>query len=73
MSDLSNFTNRERAAEIIDSLLVLFTIYDKDIYESNSSAIKDAIEYIAKTRRQNSDYPITVSLARYMREKGLIE
>jgi len=61
-------TREEKAAEIIDSLLVLFELYKEDY-----SVIRDALEFIAETRRKNPRHPITVALALYMREQKLID
>lgn len=60
-------TKEERSAKIIDELLVLF-----DLYESDYQIVQDALGFIAEARRNNPDYPITASLAQYMRDRNLI-
>lgn len=60
-------TKEERSAKIIDELLVLF-----DLYESDYQIVQDALGVIAEARRNNPDYPITASLAQYMRKRNLI-
>lgn len=60
-------TKEEQAAKIIDGLLVLFSLYDEDY-----NIIDDALHYIAETRKNNPNHPITVSLSDYMESKNLL-
>lgn len=61
-------TKEEQAAYIIDNLMVLFEVYQDDYH-----IVRMALGYIAEVREKNPNHPITVSLANYMRKKGLIE
>jgi hypothetical protein len=57
----------ERATKLLDDLLVLFALYDKDY-----NIVDEALKAIAVSRKTNPAYPITVALAQFMQDKGLI-
>jgi len=60
-------TREEKLSKIIDSLIVLFCLNDGNM---DYLIVNEALTEIARTRKKNGHYPITVSLAIYMREKG---
>lgn len=64
----SPYPRDEHAAKIIDELLVLFQLYREDY-----NIVNEALQFIAATRYNNPEHPITRSLANYMREIGLID
>jgi hypothetical protein len=56
-----------RAAKLIDELLVLSKLYEQDY-----NVVDDALHFLAATRRVRPEFPLTVALAEYMRQRGLI-
>lgn len=57
------------AVELLDDLLVVHVPRD----QWDERGPRAAMEAIAEARRQNPAHPITLSLAIYMREHGIIE
>lgn len=68
LSEMPETPRDEWAAKVIEDLLVFY-----QLYKENMPAIGNALEFIAETGQKNPYHPITGELARYMREKGLIE
>ena len=66
--DKSDSKQVELAASIIDELLVLFDLYKEDYH-----IVREALEFIAKVRKENPTFPITISLSNHMRLNKLID
>lgn len=66
-------TREEQAAKIIDDLLCLYELWPHGKMMTDNSITRDALNFIAETRRKNPAYPITMVLANWMREKQMIE
>ena len=56
------------ASLIIDELLSLFNLYEKDY-----SIIDKALAFISETKQTYDNYPITISVANELRKRGLLE
>jgi hypothetical protein len=64
-------TDLEHAAKLLDELLVCHVLMPGG--QLDLSIHKEALRVIASCRKANSLFPITVSLAFYMRQQGYLQ
>lgn len=62
-----DYEERTRAVRLLDEVVVLFNLYDKDY-----TLIDRALREIARYRKADPDFQITASLSNYMKNKGYL-
>lgn len=61
-----------KAAKIIDELITLIGVNQWDRKIPDYNIIADGLAYIAETKRENPQHPVTVWLMFELRRRGLI-
>ncbi len=65
-------TELERAVKIIDELVCVLWVKN-DFKVPDYFIVEDALRLIAKTRKNNKEYPITLALFNYLVKVGYLD